>query len=171
MGITHTQLQPWDPMVNRVRTKFQHSINELAPFGFKECCCYSETTARFGLFGSFPALFFEIGKVHGLLRISIYNIILVSREYATFALIMGLGTKFYTAFTDGTLLITRSFASSAPDRTTATMSIVSRPGPLEQAWNDHRASIQQHQSAGRLLREATEFEDYVALSLREEETS
>jgi hypothetical protein len=84
---------------------------------------------------------------------------------------MGLGVKIYTAFTDNTLLISSTFQSRALPAPT---SPIGKPPPsatVELAWSDHTARVREMERTGKIVRSSTAFEDYVAMSRREEDRS
>lgn len=166
--IRHEQLAPWEPINEQVRYRFQASRTELIRLGFKELCCYRETTGPFGLLLYLPIIFAEIVKVHGLLRVSLHLILLTAQDYATYALVFGMGVKFYTPFVDGTALITANFRTTEVQDAAQKFYKAGCPGSMTEAWGFHRAAVEHHRAAGSATSATLNFGGFVELSTRED---
>jgi hypothetical protein len=84
---------------------------------------------------------------------------------------MGMGTKFYSIFSDGTMIISSDFMSRAVP---SPESKINRLGPhstLEQTWSFHKAEVLRRSRAMEFLSERMTFGDYVLMSAFEEDPS
>lgn len=159
--VEYTQLAPSEPISETVRYRFQPARIELIRLGFKELCCYRETTFPFGFFLYLPVLSQEIAKLHGLLRVSLHVILLTAQEYAAYALVFGMGVKFYTLFLDGTGLITANFETSTIQNEVKKLYKVGRPGSISDAWDFHRTEVQRLRQSGKQTKDTLSFANYV----------
>src|SRR4030095_5158297 len=116
MPITYQQTDD-QKIHERVRRKHEVIIHELKNLRFGEYYFFGETVGSLGFspfgcsgfFGMLVALFAEVTKIERNLGITLFNIVMGSSHYATYACPFGLGVKFYTGFTDGTCIITANF--------------------------------------------------------------
>ncbi len=160
-------------IIDRVRARYAAERAALAQLGFTELCFYSEIIFPFSAVVLFPAWWMmrqhkEVRQIRWPLRISASYPLLVSPSHATSVLVMGLGVKFYTLFADDTGLITANFNSSSGQDRDGTFVKYATPGSIEAIWQQHGERLREAQASGKQLRAATTFEDYVALSQREE---
>jgi hypothetical protein len=84
---------------------------------------------------------------------------------------MGMGVKLYTGFIDDTFLISSTFQSHADP---IPKSPVTKSPPfqtIDLAWSGHRDRILEMEREGRVVRPNPSFEQYVAMSLIEEDLS
>jgi hypothetical protein len=160
---------------DRIRNRYKSDIDTLKRVGFEELCFCSEVTRSLGCILFFPLLLLmlikgEVVKVKRAWVLALQYPLLVSREHATFAIVYGWGIKFYTNFTDGTALISAN--SKLASSVTADEEKYYKykcPRDTETAWNFHRDKVNRFRSAGRQTRDTLCFEDYVEISMREEE--
>ncbi len=160
----------------RVRSRYRTQIDEIQALNFEELCFFSETLPALGLrhglaglIGVLAALPFEVSRVSRDLRASAFYLLLVSREYDTYVSPFGLGTKFYTSFTDGTCVITGNFASQAINDDGEKLYKVCQPCSIAAAWEVHRNRIDALTAGGRQRQYRLSFDDYARLACREDD--
>lgn len=158
----------------RVYRRYRISCDLLAELGFAHRFVYSETQIPYSLVLLLPVWLLmllkrEVLRVQRPLRISSSYPLLLSHDHSTFALICGLGIKFYTLFDDDTGLIT----STIPSRTLANERwrlykyIVSHDA--EWAWASHQERSKQLVLSGKTAQCDGRFQTYVTLSQREDQ--
>ncbi len=161
-------------IIDQVRARYATELAALKRLGFRELCFYSEIIIPFSAILFLPSLLMmcrrrEVLSIRRPLRISASYPLLVSPAHATTALVLGLGVKFYTLFADSSGLITANFNSVSGQDLDGTFVKYATPGSIEQIWQQHSERLTELQALGRQLRVTATFEDYVALSRREEE--
>ena len=172
----HQTTQP--EIVSRVRDRYAPEITLLKGMGFAELCFYTEAMLPFSLLLLFPIVLLmraqkEVIQIQSPLRIAVCCPILVAREHATYAVMMGYGVKFYTNFTDGTGLISANFPSFDILDQKGKLYKYAAPQPIaiESAWGLHRDRIESLRAEGKQVRNRIGFEDFVELSAREDQSA
>jgi hypothetical protein len=84
---------------------------------------------------------------------------------------MGMGIKFYSRFSGGTLLITSTFQSYAVPRAGSSILKLNPSADIAQAWTAHEEAVRNLEHGKGPVRNLIRFEDYVALSRQEEDLS
>jgi hypothetical protein len=84
---------------------------------------------------------------------------------------MGMGVKIYSAFTDGTVLISSSFPSSLLPRPGAKIIRLPPQPTLGETWAFHKAEALRKVREVGFLSEIMTFGDYVLMSAIEEDPS
>ncbi len=108
------------------------------------------------------------------LRLAVANPLLVHAEASSIATCMGLGVKFYTNFSDHSLLISSTVLSHASLRDSGGQNpqslIVRNPpcGTVDEAWLLHKRRTAELEADGRTRGSTASFADYIAISDREE---
>jgi hypothetical protein len=145
-----------EQILKKARSKYRETISVLTRMGFDELCFYSETHPFFGLsfgltglIGNLTVLFKEVTKTRGFLSISAFYPLLVSKEYATYVHVFGLGVKFYTHFTDETSLISENFGKCHVSDEREKYYKFGEPRSIEAAWEFHRATVDRLRSEGK----------------------
>ncbi len=167
--------QIMDPLLQtRVRNRYQTEITSLQALGFRHLAYCLEALGPYSVIFQFPLIPLALLKkevLHFLrpLRLASANVLLSNTNPPTVALCMGMGIKFYSAFTDGALLISSNFDSKAmPWKGSKVIRLPSR-STIEDTWTEHKA---------RALRMAIEvspifvnmsFDDYIKMSTQEDE--
>ena len=165
-----------DGLRRKTGARYQREIAALQQLGFRSLAPCLEVLGAFSALYQFPVLLLTLPKREVLvfpwpLRLAVANALLCKADTPTIALCMGMGVKLYSAFTDGTLLISATFQSHAvPSPASA---IVKSPAclTLAQAWSTHQQAVLALQGKGKAVRTGVEFEDYIAHSRLEENTS
>ena len=160
-------------LMDRARMRFAEEIGRLKRLGFSEFCCYTELMSRFSALTLLPIYSLakinrEIIRVESPLRLAMSPPILVHREQGAYALVFGMGVKFYTLFTDNTGLITANFSSQPIQDMYKKVYKTAAPRSIEDCWEAHMAEAQGFQQAGKRIEEAIRFENYVNISRRED---
>jgi hypothetical protein len=159
----------------RVRRRYTHECGELAALGFSEICFYSEQLGPYTGLLYFPMTLLMLvkGEVlggHGRFDVGGSYLLMYHRDPSTIALPLGLGTKLYTGFTDGTLLVSASFDSCLQPSGDTVVKHSSKQ-PLEEAWQQHRQRVAEAIRQGKQVRTASDFEHYVEMSRQEDGAS
>jgi hypothetical protein len=156
---------------SKLRRRYQFSIDELSNLGFSYLCCYSDSFAAPRLLLGFPllTLFFMLrGREIMRLRegrIHIHYLLTISRDQATYAHAFGLGVKFYTAFSDGTCLITANLPLKSYNRPPVTKCYLETSIP--DAWAAHQQAVAEREASGvRAIRHSS-FPTFAQMSDRE----
>jgi hypothetical protein len=160
---------------SRVRRRYSREYEALVSHGFEELCFYSEHLGTFSAIRYMPMTILmlanrEVLGGHGRFDAGGSYVLMRHREPATIALVLGLGIKLYTGFTDGTVLISANFDSAlqpAGDRIVKYSSKL----PLDETWTLHQQRIQEFESYGRQIMETADFDRYVDMSRREDGAS
>lgn len=159
----------------RLRMKHESRINELESLGFHFFCCYTESfaTRRLMLLLPVPIVLslllggevirFRDGRIHT------HAMLLTSSDNSTYAAVFALGVMFYTAFSDGTFLITMNRNVTIPDRHRPPLLKRYRKGSIADAWADHQSTIQSMEVAGEHAVREINFQSYVDMVRREAE--
>lgn len=166
-----------DPKLQeRVRTRYQQEIEALQAIGFLTLTYCHEALGRYSAISQFPLVFFmwpkkEIITVSRSLRLGVANVLLVHSHPPSIAECMGMGVKFYSAFSDGCILVSPSFQSQAIPRLDSPI-LKNPPGPtLEESWSAHVQRAKELQNLGKNLLNTKSFADYLKISKLENDDS
>ncbi len=89
------------------------------------------------------------------------------RDAFAFGYMEGLGVAFYTAFADGTLLVTKNHGANSPPASEEVIVRRYKGASIGSAWENHRNSIRQLCERGKTVVRDTSFSAYVEVSYRE----
>lgn len=161
---------------DQVRKKHQVAVHELKVLGFEEYSFFGETVQALGFnplgltgfLGALIALFKEVAKVEGNLDVTIFNVVMAFREYATYAAPFGLGVKFYTSFTDGTCIISANFDTPAINDEKEKLYKFARSETITSTWLGHKKWVEKLCAEGKQRIEHLSFADYLQLAQRED---
>jgi len=175
MPITYEQTMEKE-IHDRVRRKHRTILAELRGLNFTEYYFFGETVGMLGFsplgcsgfFGMLVALFNEVTKIESNLGITLFNVVMGSRESATYASPFGLGVKFYTGFTDGTCVITGNFDSPAIHDRLEKLYKVAMPQSVAAAWSNHKELVDAFSAEGKQKSEPLSFAGYLKLVQRED---
>jgi hypothetical protein len=92
------------------------------------------------------------------------------RRPSTIALPFGLGIKLYTGFTDGTLLLSASFASCLQPSGGTVVKHASKLAP-DELWRQHQERVAAAEAQDKQVRPAFDFERFVEMSRQEDGAS
>jgi hypothetical protein len=155
----------------RIRQRYGAQMNELAGLGFDQLFIFGEGFSVFRVFLIFPALtVITMLRKRENLSIEQGNFVIsypafAARDKSAFAHVFAMGTKFYTAFDDGTLLISKNFVND----------MGTRPGIIEYAreasiadtWAEHQRQIQALEAGGKRINRQTSFQFYSELARKD----
>jgi len=96
-------------------------------------------------------------------RLGVANILLTHSSPSSIAEVLGLGIKFYSVFSDGTLLISSSYRS--PLGPGSNGQIIKNPHcqTVEDAWLAHKQKAAELGAQGLTVRNLSSFADYVEI--------
>lgn len=162
--------------MNRARVRFSDEISRLRAIGFSEFCCYTELLPKYSaithlLIFVLAKLNREIIQVESPLRLTMSQPILAHRERGAYALVFGMGVKFYTLFTDGTGLISANFPSQPVQDMIRKIYKSAEPRGIEECWQAHNLEVVNFQRMGRVVDNLIRFESYISISRREDTTA
>jgi Zn-dependent protease len=157
-----------DPTIqSRVRTRHSSKIASLQALGFQHFAYRLETLPPYSAISKFPIILMMFTKEVLVFpkpaRLGVANILLGHSSPSSIAEILGLGVKFYSVFSDGTLLISSSFRSAlapGPDSR-----IIKNPPcqSAEEAWVLHKQKVAELGAQGIIARNLSSFADYVEI--------
>lgn len=165
-------------IARRVQARYSATITSLKQQGFDELCVCGETMFPLSAVVLFPLVLVMLGRreivrIHRPLRITLCYQLLVSKQYATYALVFAFGVKFYTNFTDGTGLVSANVVAPLMPQTVADdegkFYRYAAARSLQSAWEFHQSLVNNFKRAGKTPRGEPSLENYVALSRREAE--
>lgn len=161
-------------LMNQARVRFKDEMDRLRRLGFMEFCCYTELMPKYSALTHLPILFMaklnrELIGIEPPLRLAMSQPLLVHRAHGTYALVFGMGIKFYTMFTDETGLVTTSFPSQPIQNMILKIYKIVAPGSIEDAWRAHLDETGKYLQDGKSVDESIRFENYVSISRREED--
>jgi hypothetical protein len=111
-----------DPgLQSRVRSRYAKDIEALARLGFRTLCSCVEQLGPYSAILRLPMMllmlsFREVLLIRPPLRVAAASLLMTHPDPPTVALPMGMGVKFYSGFSDGSVLVTTSFQSYAVPR-------------------------------------------------------
>jgi len=156
----------------RIRLRYQSEIGELTGLGFAYLYSDGETFSLFRLLLLLPAIIvFDKWRnrqpltVHRGTKILAGYPVLVSKDETTYANPNGHGVKFLTAFQDGTLLASGSYA----DDTTRGPMVVkhSRTASIGDTWAGHRERIQELEAEGKQVVRQVGYQAFTEMAPKE----
>jgi hypothetical protein len=104
-------------------------------------------------------------------RLASANVLMASEDPPSIALCMGMGIKIYTAFSEGTVVISSTFFSSMVPREGAKIIRLPHQRSLQEAWSAHKAEVIKKSREVEYLTDVMTFGDYVLMSGIEEDPS
>ena len=161
---------------DQVRKKHQTVIQELKRLNFEEYSFFGETVQALGFIplglsgflGALISMFKEVAKVESNLDVTIFNILMASREHGTYAGPFGLGVKFYTSFTDGTCVITANFESPAIADDGEKLYKYAVSQTVVSAWLHHKKWVEKLSLEGKQKIDHLSFADFLQQTQRED---
>ena len=169
-----------DPRLQeRVCKRYSGEIAILQALGFEKLAYKLETLEPFSAVSRLPIVLLMRAKGEVLtfpfpLRLACGHPLLVHSEPSSIADCMGMGVKFYTNFSDHSLLISSTLQShiALQDDVLRTSSLrIVRNYPSrtpEEAWLSHKRRTKEMEVQGKTFRNTSTFADYVDISRREE---
>jgi hypothetical protein len=159
-----------DPAITvRIAKRYETEIDILRRLQFQDFCYYNERLFPFSAVAYFiplllMRLYREVIQFRRPLRISTNHPLLIAPRHATYGLVMGMGVKFYTVFTDGTVLISANFHSREIHDDRRKVYKHATPGSIHTAWQSHQQLITALQGQEKTFDEPMHFDTYVRAS-------
>jgi|SRR5882672_6397559 len=164
----------------RVRERYAEEITALQSLGFRQLAFKLEARGPFSALMNLPVLPLmrrakEVLVFPFPLKLALANVLFVHSQPPTIADCMGMGVKFYTRFSDQSLLISSTLSSHTTFRELdiqhANFRVLRNPpcSILEEAWSAHRRRVSEIEIDGKSVESTSSFSDYVELSNREEQ--
>lgn len=159
----------------RVRNRYRSEIASLETLGFRHLACTLEALGNYSAILNFPILLLTLGRevivIQRPLRLAVANELLSNSNPPAIALCMGMGVKFYTAFSDKTLLISSDFNTYAKPHHFSTIMRLSPFPSIQDAWQAHREHVSAKVEQGVPCEAGASFRRYVEMSIQEEDLS
>jgi hypothetical protein len=165
-----------DRVQSRVRKRYESEISALCGLGFSGLTYCLEDHGPYSalsLLLTIPLALYkrEILLLRRPLRLACANVLLSAEEPASIALCMGMGVKIYSMLSDGTVVVSSDFVSSAtPGVGSRVVRLPAQP-TLERAWAAHRLRVLGKEADVGPLSEATTLEHYAKMSALEDDLS
>lgn len=164
-------------ILDRVRQRHQAAMQALKGLNFDEYGFFGETVQALGfsplgltgVLGTFIALFNEVSKLEPNLDVTIFNVVMASREDSAYAAPFGLGVKFYTSFTDGTCVISGSFESPSIRDEMSKLYKFAVSQSIESTWLFHKRQVDGFCTQGKQKIDHLSFAGFLQLAQREDD--
>jgi hypothetical protein len=101
-------------------------------------------------------------------RLASANVLMVFKNPPSIALCMGMGIKFYSAFSEGTVVISSSFLSTMVPREGSKVIRLPPHRSLQETWYAHKTEVIRKSHQAEFLTDVMTFGDYVLMSGFEE---
>lgn len=157
-----------DPSIqSRVRARHNLKVAPLQALGFQHFAYRLEALPPYSAITKFPIVLMMFSKEVLVFpkpaRLGVANILLTHSTPSTIAECLGLGVKFYSVFSDGTLLISSSYRS--PLVPPSNSRIIKNPHcqNADEAWIAHRQKAAELGARGLTVRNLSSFADYVEI--------
>ena len=157
-----------DPEIrSRVRVRHSAKIAALESLGFQRLTYRLEILPPYSAISAFPLIPVmytkEVLVFQKPLRLGIANILLTHPSPSSMAVIIGLGVKFYSVFSDGTLLISSSFRSAFAPRPNSR--IIKNPHcqTVQETWQAHKQKVAELETQDLTVRGLSSFADYLEI--------
>lgn len=160
-------------LVNTIPQHYEPVMNELRALGFRPLCVVSETMFPFSLLLFVPLYWImrasgEIVRSNDALQIVNYYPLMLHFEQGIIAEINKMGVKYYSAFSDGSALVTHNDDTpreSYPDLKLWRYKAIGTP---QAAWDAHLQQVEQRRTSGPEVLSLHCFEQFAEISQRAE---
>lgn len=161
---------------SRIEKRYEPEITALKSLGFHHLAYCQEDHGPFSALSQFPIIPLALSNRELLIiswpfRLTSANVLLSTDYPASIALCMGMGIKFYSAFSDGTVMISSNFRSSLVPREGVKLIRLPSQPTLNETWSSHKAEALRKSRKLEFLSENLSFGDYVLMSAFEEDPS
>jgi hypothetical protein len=174
MRADYTQITEPD-LQAQVRARYSAEIQSLTAIRFHPLCFYLEQLGPFSALLQLPILLLMLSKKEVLairrpLRLGAGFMLLAHPQPPAIALPMGMGVKLYSSFTDGSLLISSTFAPAAVPGPGSPIAKITGLAGTQDTWRLHQDRLRQLEEGGKIVQAQTSFDTYIAMSRQEEDT-
>jgi hypothetical protein len=161
---------------SRLEKRYEYEISSLKKLGFRHLAYCLEDHGPYSALTQFLIIPLALSNREILIfkwpfRLASANVLLSAQNPSSIALCMGMGVKIYSGFSDGTMVISSNFISSAIPRTGSKITRLQPQYTLEETWTLHKAEVQSRLQEVNPLAEVMKFEHYVKMSELEEDVS
>ncbi len=162
-----------DTVQSVVTNHYRDVLGVLEAQGFTEVICYAEKTPPFAMILEWPIpqdmqRMGEYVKTTPDLGFKVVYPVMLNRDADTFAMVLALGQKFYTSFSDGTLLISSNASLHdvvSPHKNYYKYKVAKN----NDLWAFHRAKITAFLAEGKSVAPVDTFDDHIWMSKCEDE--
>jgi hypothetical protein len=155
---------------NELRRRFASQIAILENEGFRYSSLHQEIIHPFSVLIYFPIYMImrlsnEIMKIESPLRISSFHLMFTSPHHATHAYVYGLGSKFYTSFSDGTWLVSNTQLEARDE----SVIVIKRDPEITSTdilWKRHQEKISELLAQGKHLHPQISFDAWASFDQR-----
>lgn len=166
LGEEYTEIT--DPDIqSRVRTLHASKIASLQALGFQHFAFCLECLPPYSAISRFPIVLMmfrkEVLVFPSPARFGVANILLSQSNPSSIASITGLGIKFYSVFSDGTLLASSSYRSPLVPGPDSRIVKNRECQTAEEAWLAHQQKAAELTQRGLTVRSLSSFADYVEI--------
>jgi hypothetical protein len=167
-------IQVFSPeLEQRIRRRYQSEIDQLQGLGFDYQFSDGETFPLFRFVLIFPALVVfamwckrEVMTIHDGTKHLVGHPVYISKNKTAFAEPCGLGTKFYTAFQDGSLLISTTYAAVGMPAGPM-IERHGRKAGISDTWSAHQQRIAELEAEGKRTERQTSYQAYAEIEHKE----
>jgi hypothetical protein len=170
--IEHVQIYSHE-LEERIRTRYQSGIRQLTDLGFSYQFSDGETFSSYRLALLFPALIVflmwrkrEVMTIHDGTRILNGHPILIDKNKTAYANPGVFGVSFYSAFQDGTLLVSKNYGG---DNSLGPMVVANycKSASISDTWAEHQKRIAVLEAEGKRADRQTSFQAWAEISHKE----
>jgi len=157
-----------DPTIqSRVRTRHSSKLASLQALGFQHFACRLEVLPPYSAITKFPIILMVFSKEVLVFpkpaRLAVANSLLIHSSPSSIAECLGLGIKFYSVFSDGTLSISSSYRSALAPAPNSQIIMNPHRQSLEEAWLAHKQKAAELELQGNRVQNLRSFADYVKI--------
>ena len=157
-----------DPKIqSRVRARHSSKLESLQALGFQHFAYGLETYPPYSAISKFPIILLMSSKEVLVFpkpaRLGVANILLTHTSPISIAEILGLGVKFYSVFSDGTLLISSSYRTALGSGSNTRIIKNAHCETPEEAWLAHKQKAVELGAHGLTVRNLSSFCDYLEI--------
>jgi hypothetical protein len=161
---------------SRINKRYSAEISTLKGLGFHPLAYCLEDHGPYSALSQFPIIplslrYKELLIIKWPFRLASANILLSTDDPPSIALCMGMGIKFYSVFSDGTLVISSTFLSSMVPRQGSKIVRLPPQTSLQETWSVHKTEVRRRSNELEFLTDVMTFGDYVLMSGFEEDLS
>jgi hypothetical protein len=160
---------------SRLNKRYDAEITTLKMLGFHHLAYCIEDHGPFSALTQFRIIPLalshgEILVIKWPLRLASANVLMASENPPSIALCMGMGIKFYSAFSEGTVIISSTFMSAMVPREGSNIIRLPPQRSLQETWAVHKAEVIRKSHQAEFLTDVMTFGDYVLMSGFEEDS-
>lgn len=158
----------------RLDERYAAQVTALKDLGFFHLAYAAEVHGPFSAFRMFNFIFpaLQHGEILHFpwpFRLASANLLMETPNPPTIALCMGLGTKFYTIYEDGSIILSTGFHSRRVPKPGSKFTKVPTQATLARTWNLHKEEAMNRAGQIDFLSPTARFGDYVLASAFEED--